>query len=88
VGKGVSAVGQSGITNSVAEGTFVSGYPAIENKEWLKSSVIFRKLPQLKKKIADLEARIAELEATLSRKGSGSFLSRGARNHRKKRPTP
>jgi UDP-3-O-[3-hydroxymyristoyl] glucosamine N-acyltransferase len=88
VGKGVSAVGQSGITNSVAEGTFVSGYPAIENKEWLKSSVIFRKLPQLKKKIADLEARIAELEATLSRRGSGSFLSRGARNHRKKRPTP
>ena len=65
VGKGVSAVGQSGITNSVPDGTFVSGYPAIENKEWLKSSVIFRKLPELRRKIADLEQRILELEAAL-----------------------
>lgn len=65
VGKGASAVGQSGITNSVPDGTFVSGYPAIENKEWLKSSAIFRKLPELRKKIADLEQRILELEAAL-----------------------
>jgi UDP-3-O-[3-hydroxymyristoyl] glucosamine N-acyltransferase len=65
VGKGASAVGQSGITNSVPAGSFVSGYPAIENREWLKSSVIFRKLPELRKKIADLEQRIAELEAAI-----------------------
>ena len=68
IGKGVSAVGQSGITNSVPDGAFVSGYPAIENREWLKSSVIFRKLPELRKKIADLEQRILELEAALASK--------------------
>ncbi len=67
VGKGASAVGQSGITNSVADGTFVSGYPAIENKDWLKSSVIFKKLPELRKKIADLEQRVLELEAMIAR---------------------
>jgi UDP-3-O-[3-hydroxymyristoyl] glucosamine N-acyltransferase len=66
IGKGVAAVGQSGITNSVPDGTFVSGYPAIENKEWLKSSAIFRKLPELRKKVADLEQRIADLEAVLA----------------------
>ena len=77
VGKGASAVGQSGITNSVAEGTFVSGYPAIENKEWLKSSVIFKKLPELRKKIADLERRILELEAVLAR-GSARLKPRPA----------
>ena len=66
IGKGASAVGQSGITNSVPDGAFVSGYPAIENREWLKSSVIFRKLPELRKKIADLEQRILELEAALA----------------------
>jgi len=65
IGKGASAVGQSGITNSVPEGAFVSGYPAIDNREWLKSSVIFRKLPELRRKIAGLEGRILELEAAL-----------------------
>jgi UDP-3-O-[3-hydroxymyristoyl] glucosamine N-acyltransferase len=65
IGKGAAAVGQSGITNSIPDGAFVSGYPAIDNREWLKSSVLFRKLPELKKKIADLERRIVELEARL-----------------------
>ena len=70
IGNGVSAVGQSGITNSVPDGTFVSGYPAIENKEWLKSSVIFRKLPELRKKVADLDRRLLELESALAKRGS------------------
>ncbi len=68
VGKGVRAVGQSGITNSVPPGTFVSGYPAIENREWLKASAVFRKLPSLRRKIAGLEQRILELETTLRSK--------------------
>ncbi|HKY22716.1 MAG TPA: UDP-3-O-(3-hydroxymyristoyl)glucosamine N-acyltransferase [Vicinamibacterales bacterium] len=62
VGKGAKAVGQSGITNSVPSGAFVSGYPAIENREWLKASAVFRTLPALRKKIAALEQRIRELE--------------------------
>jgi len=65
IGKNAAAVGQSGITNSIPDGAFVSGYPAIENREWLKSSAIFRRLPALKKKIADLEQRILELQAAL-----------------------
>ena len=69
IGKNAAAVGQSGITNSIPDGAFVSGYPAIDNKEWLKSSVIFRKLPALRKKVADLEQRILELEAMLEESG-------------------
>jgi UDP-3-O-[3-hydroxymyristoyl] glucosamine N-acyltransferase len=65
IGRGASAIGQSGITNSVAEGAFVSGYPAIDNREWLKSSAVFRRLPELRKKVADLERRIADLETEL-----------------------
>ena len=65
VGNNASAVGQSGITNSIPDGAFVSGYPAIDNREWLKASVIFRKLPELRKKIAELEHRLEELEASL-----------------------
>ena len=62
VGKGTIATAQTGIPNSVEPGSLVSGYPAIDNREWLKASVVFRKLPELRKTIADLERRIAELE--------------------------
>jgi UDP-3-O-[3-hydroxymyristoyl] glucosamine N-acyltransferase len=62
LGKGVVATAQTGIPNSVDAGSIVSGYPAIANRDWLKSSAVFRKLPELKKTIADLQRRIAELE--------------------------
>lgn len=62
VGKGVVATAQSGIPNSVDAGAFISGYPAIDNRDWLKSSAIFRKLPDLKKTLADLQKRLDALE--------------------------
>jgi len=70
IGKGASAIGQSGITNSVPDKAFVSGYPAIDNKDWLKASVIFKKLPELRKKVADLEQRMLELEAARASSGA------------------
>ena len=65
IGRGAVAVGQSGVTNSLDPGAMVAGYPAIDSREWRKSSVIFRRLPELKKRIEELEARLAE--ATLRR---------------------
>ena len=65
VGKGTIATAQTGIPNSVDPGSFISGYPAISNRDWLKSSAVFRKLPELRKAIADLDARLAEVEARL-----------------------
>ena len=62
IGKGVIATAQTGIPNSVDPGAFVSGYPAIPNRDWLRASAIFRKLPELKKLVADLEQRIRALE--------------------------
>jgi UDP-3-O-[3-hydroxymyristoyl] glucosamine N-acyltransferase len=64
IGKGTIATAQTGIPNSVDPGSFVSGYPAIDNRDWLKASAVFRKLPELRKALADLERRIAELEKT------------------------
>ena len=66
IGKGVIATAQTGIPNSVDAGQFISGYPAIPNRDWLKSSAIFRRLPELRKLIAQMEARILELEARLA----------------------
>ncbi len=65
IGRGTVATAQTGIPNSVDPGSLVSGYPAIENREWLKASAIFRRLPELKKTVADLERRLAELEQKL-----------------------
>jgi UDP-3-O-[3-hydroxymyristoyl] glucosamine N-acyltransferase len=65
LGKGVVATAQTGIPNSVDAGAFISGYPAIPNRDWLKASAVFRKLPELRKTIADLEQRLAALESGL-----------------------
>lgn len=62
VGAGVTATAQTGIPNSVDPGKLISGYPAIDNRDWLKSSAVFRRLPELKKAVADLQRRLEELE--------------------------
>lgn len=49
IGDGAVATAQSGIPNDVAPGTIVSGYPAIENKLWLRCVAVFNRLPELAK---------------------------------------
>ena len=66
LGKGVVATAQSGIPNSVDAGQYVSGYPAVGHREWLKSSAVYRQLPDMRKRIVELEQRIAELEQKLT----------------------
>jgi len=61
IGDGVIATAQTGIPNSVPNDAFLSGYPAIDNRRWLRSSAIFAKLPELQKRVRELERRIAEL---------------------------
>ena len=65
IGKGTKATAQTGIPNSVPDDSFISGYPAIDNRDWLKSSAVFRRLPELKKALSALEKRLAEIEAVL-----------------------
>jgi UDP-3-O-[3-hydroxymyristoyl] glucosamine N-acyltransferase len=55
IGDRVIATAQSGIPNSIEADKVVSGYPAIDNKLWLKSSAVFKRLPELLKRIEALE---------------------------------
>jgi UDP-3-O-[3-hydroxymyristoyl] glucosamine N-acyltransferase len=55
IGDGAVATAQTGIPNSVEADKVVSGYPAIDNKLWLKSSAVFKRLPELLKRIEALE---------------------------------
>ncbi len=47
IGDGAIATAQSGIPSDVAPGTTVSGYPAIDNRKWLRSVAAFNRLPDL-----------------------------------------
>jgi len=55
IGDGAIATAQSGIPNDVPAGTMVSGYPAIENRLWLRCSAVFNKLPELAKAVRKRE---------------------------------
>jgi UDP-3-O-[3-hydroxymyristoyl] glucosamine N-acyltransferase len=58
IGDGVVATAQTGIPGSVDPGTVVSGYPAIENRAWLRSSAVFARLPELQKRLRELERKV------------------------------
>jgi len=49
IGDGVIATAQSGIPNDVPAKAVVSGYPAIDNKLWLRCVAIFNRLPEIAK---------------------------------------
>jgi UDP-3-O-[3-hydroxymyristoyl] glucosamine N-acyltransferase len=57
---------QSGIGGDVAKGQVMSGSPAFEARDWLRSITAFPKLPDLLKTMRQLEKRVAELEARVS----------------------
>jgi UDP-3-O-[3-hydroxymyristoyl] glucosamine N-acyltransferase len=67
IGDGVVATAQTGIPGSVAKGSVVSGYPAIGNRSWLKSSAVFARLPELQRRLRELERRVESLLGRLPR---------------------
>ena len=75
VGRGAIVAGRTVVSKSVAPDEFLTGYPGIPNREWRKASVIFRHLPELKKRIEALEARLAELTTPRRRTRRGTRSS-------------
>jgi UDP-3-O-[3-hydroxymyristoyl] glucosamine N-acyltransferase len=67
IGDKVIATAQTGIPSSVEAGKIISGYPAIDNRDWLKSSAVFAQLPKLQKEIRQLKEEINKLNALLER---------------------
>ncbi len=62
VGDGVRATAQTGIPNDVPAGQTVSGYPGIENRQWLKCAAIYNRLPELLGEIRRLREEVAQLK--------------------------
>jgi UDP-3-O-[3-hydroxymyristoyl] glucosamine N-acyltransferase len=63
IANGTKIGAQGGILGDVKEeNTAIIGSPAIEVKQFLRSSVIFRKLPEMKSKIDSLEKEVESLK--------------------------
>jgi len=54
---------KSGVPNDVPAAALYSGYPAVENRQWLKTQAMLNRLPDLQKKIRELEEEIHRLKS-------------------------
>ena len=62
VGDGTVITAQSGVPNDVPAQAFYSGYPAVENRQWLKMMAALNQLPELQKRVRELESQLDRLK--------------------------
>ena len=55
VGDGAVATAQTGIPSDVAPGAVVSGYPAMDNRAWLRTVAAINRLPDLLRKLRGMD---------------------------------
>lgn len=60
VGDGTVITAQSGVPNDVPARALYSGYPAVENRQWLKMMAALNRLPELQKRVQALESELEE----------------------------
>jgi UDP-3-O-[3-hydroxymyristoyl] glucosamine N-acyltransferase len=58
VGDGAVITAQSGVPNDVPARALYSGYPAVENREWLKMMAALSRLPEMQRRVQKLEEEI------------------------------
>src|SRR5439155_1287696 len=64
VGNGAVITAQSGVPNDVPPRSLYSGYPAVENREWLKTMAALNRLPELQKRVLEfLQAAVRAARA-------------------------
>jgi UDP-3-O-[3-hydroxymyristoyl] glucosamine N-acyltransferase len=57
IGDGVVITAQSGTHGDIAPGSLISGFPGIDNKQWLRSVAVFNRLPELARAVRELAAK-------------------------------
>jgi UDP-3-O-[3-hydroxymyristoyl] glucosamine N-acyltransferase len=63
IGNGAVITAKSGVPNDVPAGGLYSGYPAVENRQWLKTHAALNRLPDLQRKVRELEDEIEKLKS-------------------------
>jgi UDP-3-O-[3-hydroxymyristoyl] glucosamine N-acyltransferase len=67
VGDGAVITAQSGVPNDVPPRSLYSGYPAVQNREWLKTMAALNRLPELQKRVREVEAEIEKLKSRVNK---------------------
>jgi UDP-3-O-[3-hydroxymyristoyl] glucosamine N-acyltransferase len=62
VGDGAVITAQSGVPNDVPAHALYSGYPAVENRNWLKMMAALNRLPGLHRRVQQLEEQLERLK--------------------------
>lgn len=62
IGDGARAIAQAGIPNDIGAGEMVGGAPAIEARQWMKSSAVYARLPELQEQVRALRKEVEELK--------------------------
>lgn len=62
VGDDAVITAKSATSHDVEPGKIISGIPAFDNRDWLRSTAAYRRLGEIAKTIRDLEKRIADLK--------------------------
>jgi UDP-3-O-[3-hydroxymyristoyl] glucosamine N-acyltransferase len=68
VGDNVIIAGRGGVTNTIEGGEhprMLSGFPTVPHKDWLKATMSFAKLPDMRKEIKKLQKQVEQLQAEL-----------------------
>jgi len=61
IGDGSVITAKSGVPNDVPPRSMFSGYPAVDNRQWLKTVAALNRLPELQKRVRELEAELERL---------------------------
>jgi UDP-3-O-[3-hydroxymyristoyl] glucosamine N-acyltransferase len=61
IGDDVVLTAKSATSHDVPAGKVISGIPAFDNRDWLRSTAAFRRLGEMQRKIRELEKRLEEL---------------------------
>jgi UDP-3-O-[3-hydroxymyristoyl] glucosamine N-acyltransferase len=64
VGDDVVVTAKSATSHDVPAGKMISGIPAFDNRDWLRSTAAFRRLGEMARTIRELEKRLAAIEGS------------------------
>src|SRR5436853_4639739 len=62
IGNRAVITAKSGVPNDVPPAGLYSGYPAVENRQWLKTHAALNRLPELQRRVRELEEQIEKLK--------------------------